>query len=461
MFARRLLRDADSQFIGDLLSVRATAAYSLRRLYSSYTGNALTLRRSQDNAVADIGFTTAGELGTTALLNHVGYQNLSFPSNDFTGIQGLLSGLNGSPSTTIINGRAFAKVTETVSQQQHVYSPYRGSVSGNTIFSIYAKAAERTQIWVQVGSVGGSFNKVVFDLIAGTFISDGGLTAQMIPEANGVYRCVVSGNITLQAYGVGIFANGFNYLGDGTSGVLLSSAHISNGTTLFPYQPTTTAAWTSLNGFVTTWYDQSGGSNNAIQSTLANQPRIVANGVLQSTNNRPSILNAVDTGLAVPTITELNTSNTTSAVVRCTNATSSAAGRIVCLRSTSALNPLFDFSSTANVRFWVRDSAGNIMQSSALVTDNTYNSLAAVRSINQGYIFTNGFAKTVGFATPDAIGSTSTILGIGIGCDITPSLLFGLEGAIGEVLIFNSALSINELRLLQQNQGAYYGITVI
>jgi hypothetical protein len=42
-------------------------------------------------------------------------------------------------------------------------------------------------------------------------------------------------------------------------------------------------------GYVDTWYDQSGNATNATQSTAANQPTIVLNGVLKMVNNRPAI----------------------------------------------------------------------------------------------------------------------------------------------------------------------------
>lgn len=45
----------------------------------------------------------------------------------------------------------------------------------------------------------------------------------------------------------------------------------------------------SGNGFVTTWYDQSGNGRNAIQTTAANQPQIVAIGVVVLTNGKPSL----------------------------------------------------------------------------------------------------------------------------------------------------------------------------
>ena len=59
----------------DQLSVQGAAAYSLRKLRNAYTGNAIRVRRSSDNAEADIGFASNGDLDTAALLAHVGSGN--------------------------------------------------------------------------------------------------------------------------------------------------------------------------------------------------------------------------------------------------------------------------------------------------------------------------------------------------------------------------------------------------
>jgi len=45
----------------------------------------------------------------------------------------------------------------------------------------------------------------------------------------------------------------------------------------------------SDNGYVTTWYDQSGASNNLVQATQANQPKIVSSGVLVERNLKPAV----------------------------------------------------------------------------------------------------------------------------------------------------------------------------
>lgn len=43
------------------------------------------------------------------------------------------------------------------------------------------------------------------------------------------------------------------------------------------------------NGFVTTWYDQSGGGYNATMTTTTRQPRIVNGGTVEKTNNKVSL----------------------------------------------------------------------------------------------------------------------------------------------------------------------------
>ncbi|WP_338644951.1 arabinofuranosidase catalytic domain-containing protein [Flavobacterium sp. KS-LB2] len=53
----------------------ATVAYSLRKLSTSYSGDAIQVRRSTDNTTQDIGFDGNGDLDTAALLTFVGANN--------------------------------------------------------------------------------------------------------------------------------------------------------------------------------------------------------------------------------------------------------------------------------------------------------------------------------------------------------------------------------------------------
>ena len=54
------------------ISAGSAMAYSLRQLSSCYTGNAIQVRRSSDNATMEIGFTYNGDLDSTALKTFVG-----------------------------------------------------------------------------------------------------------------------------------------------------------------------------------------------------------------------------------------------------------------------------------------------------------------------------------------------------------------------------------------------------
>jgi hypothetical protein len=57
------------------------------------------------------------------------------------------------------------------------------------------------------------------------------------------------------------------------------------------------------NGFVRTWYDQSGNGRNATQATTANQPQIVSSGALLQTNSKPALdFNGTSQRFDIPTI---------------------------------------------------------------------------------------------------------------------------------------------------------------
>ena len=63
------------------------------------------------------------------------------------------------------------------------------------------------------------------------------------------------------------------------------------GFTLFGDLNTTalTSFCSGTNGFVTTWYDQSGNGRNALQPTAANQPQIVSGGTVLTENGKPCV----------------------------------------------------------------------------------------------------------------------------------------------------------------------------
>jgi len=79
-----------------------------------------------------------------------------------------------------------------------------------------------------------------------------------------------------------------------------TAAEVSDGTL---------AAWVGAgnDGFVRTWYDQSGNGNDAEQATTSTQPRIVLSGVLEQSQGRPAMLiGGSYLELAIPNLSSSN-----------------------------------------------------------------------------------------------------------------------------------------------------------
>jgi hypothetical protein len=108
-------------------------------------------------------------------------------------------------------------------------------------FSVYAKQAERTKMWVQPGNTGFPGAPVTFfDLSAGTVISAGsGVTASIEAADEGFYRCIVtltSGGTTANV-SIGTTAvSGQTHNGDGTSGLYLWGAQLVEGSDPLVYR---------------------------------------------------------------------------------------------------------------------------------------------------------------------------------------------------------------------------------
>jgi len=99
-------------------------------------------------------------------------------------------------------------------------------------------------------------------------------------------------------------------------------------------------------GFVTTWYDQSGNNNDAVNSTANIQPKIVSNGVIIIKNSKPSIdfLN-VTTKLTAGVISALGSGNSFSVLTLSSYNLLDSIGAILC-NSISNANRLVMFNDT-------------------------------------------------------------------------------------------------------------------
>jgi hypothetical protein len=136
------------------------------------------------------------------------------------------------------------------------------------VFSICAKASERTQLNLRNGNLGVSS---VFNLTAGTIVSTGaGQTAAIIPLGNNWYRCSISFTSTVgtQQFLLGTAqAGNVFYTGDGYSGIYIWGAQLEAGAFPTSYIPTVasqvtrgadSASMTGVN--FSSWYRQDAGS---------------------------------------------------------------------------------------------------------------------------------------------------------------------------------------------------------
>ena len=132
------------------------------------------------------------------------------------------------------------KLVEDTANNVHYFIP-GGSISANQLqtLSIFAKAGERSDIWLQLGLINGGYQKTVFNLTgSGTVSSLGsGLASTIESVGNGWYRCMISGIPTALGYAIGLGTGGttISYTGDGTSGAFLWGAQLDAGAVALPY----------------------------------------------------------------------------------------------------------------------------------------------------------------------------------------------------------------------------------
>lgn len=214
----------------------ATAAYSLRKLRNGYTGDAIRVRRSSDDAERDMGFYD-NELDTVALLDWVNEEVLHFDA-DFNDPTGWTFAAGATMAGGVID---FNNVTQTTgAYKAYGAIPYE-KVRVTFTIANYASGG------IDWANYGGGYQGANFRTADGTYVDE-----------------YVLGNGNLNW---GFWANGF------TGSITQFKVEIIGS-----------------NGHVQTWYDQSANTNHAVQSTDTAQPKIVDAGTLVTDNGKPAII---------------------------------------------------------------------------------------------------------------------------------------------------------------------------
>jgi hypothetical protein len=195
------------------------------------------------------------------------------------------------------------------------------------------------------------------------------------------------------------------------------------------------------NGFVTTWYDQSGNSRDATQTTASNQPQIVSSGSVLNINSKPSIAwNAVSGKILKSAAFTGGTIDTSFSVVKI-NTQGSA---------------FMDGGTTNNASFWSTNTSGSFRVFAGVV-----DVVSSIFNINTQSLMTaiiNGTSSVLKVNTTQVTNrnfGTNVRNGVSIGAlgDINNPL----DGNIQE-LIFYPTNQFSNSSNIQSNINTYYGI---
>ena len=225
----------------------------------------------------------------------------------------------------------------------------------------------------------------------------------------------------------------------------------------------------SGDGFVTTWYDQSGNARNAAQTDSTKQPRIVSNGVMNMINGRAALsfdgndsMQRTNIGTVFSTPAGFEFQTVVDLVSRATNgytslpitAMTNPGVRVVDGYLTSFQSQPTSFiylpGSTGITNAWPTFTAYDVSPVNAPPAIVGYNATSSTAALFQDGV------RTALSATPGTFAQTNITLTIGARTDTTTSF----TGNMAELIGFGGTLSTADRQTLNRNQGQYYGITV-
>jgi hypothetical protein len=435
----------------------AAAAYSLRALSSGWlAGDVVEVRRSSDSTTQDF---TANQI--------TGGQMLSFVNNNTTSLYNSARYFNG--TSTVVELASEVTLTGDTSFS---FDYFR--VPTATTHDLLT-SDNATNLDVRVGYSGtaneffirpaGGAGAVFFT--GSTAINNGsnvlsfsrtGTTVTLTLNGSD-YTATVAGDIKFKF--IGRRQNGTNYVHGLISNVNINSvaAYTGLGTSVTAWQDTigsndgteaNGAAYTGqpFNGFVSTWYDQSGNANDATQATTTAQPKIVDAGSLVTGGLK---FDGVDDGLAVSGQVLTSSSLYAASVMQHATGTSTSLGQTIFGQYQFSTSGRFQLSTNNSSCSFFANATNSIVGLGAGAIGTSQTLISVNGDGSNAEIWRDGISK----ATDTYSGFTPATVDFTIGIDSDGAREF--NGKIAEIIIYPSDQSANRVAI-ETNINAAYSI---
>jgi hypothetical protein len=206
------------------------------------------------------------------------------------------------------------------------------------------------------------------------------------------------------------------------------------------------------NGFVRTWYDQSGNGRDATQATQANQPRIVNSGSVLTQNGKPAVFfNSSPTiqKLATSSFTAFNSGVTLAIVggVTINSGSNSTFGGKTILNTPAP----YDMRGSTYL-LGHGSSAWSYSMTNGINVASGYSQWTFGASSSGLYAFRNGTNNSPGGVVVGySDGGSPLVLGS------RADGLTSLTGYIAEYIAFPTRLTTTDRQAMESNQRSYYG----
>ena len=382
--------------------VEAAAAYSLRNLSASYTGDVVDVRRSSDDAEESF---TAAEVFDGTLEDWVAEEQVGWnlqPTWDVSAGDGVISSQSSTSTTstfsvTTTSGTSFVRQS---SKPNHIIASSGDQVVANITLSGFDES---------------------FSARLRTSGTNTNVAQQTVRNGTADYTFTLTGSAGYFAF-TGIEA---------TSGATLTVNSIKV---------------IGQSGFVSQWYDQSGNDNHATQGTDASQPKIVSGGSLVSGgldfNNDFLVASSVSGLTGSLSMFSLSERDFSGSIVSLSN--SSSGSRYFSIQEGGS-------SSTVNIRNTTTVNASSNASSSTRLT------FASTTGATLTSVGSNGSAVTTTSSDygDDFSGTDINQIAIGLLRTVNPTSYF--NGRIQEIIIYDSDQSANRTAF-EANIGETYGI---